>query len=995
MESSTLLHLAFAGSVSHHFPEQKNKRCTCFITQLVYSFQSILTTFKYREQNMKKLLQLLSLALLLTLTACAHLPAHLPAHSQNGETSGVSDNTVIKSPNDSRQYEYLVLPNQMKVLLISDPEADKAAAALTVGVGSSSNPRDREGLAHFLEHMLFLGTEKYPDPDEYSKFINSNGGSQNAFTAPNITTYFFDIKQEALEQTLDRFSQFFVSPLFTSEFVDREKNAVHSEYMLKIKDKYRRGMAAQRQVYDPSSPYSMFSVGNLDTLSDKDGKPIRADLIDFYNAHYSSNIMTLAILGKESLPQLKSWAVDKFSAVPNRHTSRMVPKVKLLGDRQLPVRVNIKSLQEIYLLSLEFAVNSVISDYKKQPLRYLSYFIGHEGKGSLLALLKNKGWATGLSAGSQNLDSIESIMTTSIDLTKEGYQHIDTIVEYFFDYVELLQNKGIEEWRFSETRQMAELGFRFSEKASPSSMVVGLSGTMQDYPAVDLLRKYIPQTYDAELIKQFAQQLQPKNMMLTVESKNIETDQTEALYQVDYSIKNISADTLKQWVKPGSDVALSLPQPNPYIPEETAIKQIATAKPIPEKINNHDGFSIWHQQENAFGVPRAEFLVGIKTPYANDSAKHAIMKELLIKLLNEQLKNITYSASLAGLNASLQPASTGLLIMVSGYDQKQPLILEEVIQVLKNPNITQDLFLTYSNKMRQSLENAKFNKPFRQVISARKRYMVKPSWSTDELLNALEVTSLTDLQNYLPKLLEKAEVKILSYGNITADETLQLSTLLKSELLNKTRLGEVADPDLTILPHDRVNKQNFEVDHPDSVILTTYQGNGESIDEQAKWKLLGQMLGAPFYSDLRTRQQLGYVVFAGYSESEKVPELILLAQSSTVNSTELEKRIDAFTTNFIQEIEQMSAADFSTHKAGVISSLMKRDQKMHDRVSRYITNLSKDNFSFDLNKKLADAINKLDQGSMITFYRKSVLENPAKLVFRDHGTRFGSTIQNQ
>ncbi len=936
---------------------------------------------------MKKLLLLLSLVFITTFTACTHLPNNISTN----RASATSDNTVIKSPNDHRQYEYLELPNQMKVVLISDPEADKAAAALTVGIGSASNQRDREGLAHFLEHMLFLGTEKYPQPDEYSKFINSNGGSQNAFTAANITTYYFDIKQESLEQTLDRFSQFFVAPLFTSEFVDREKNAVHSEYMLKIKDKFRRGMAAQRQAYDTASPYSMFSVGNLDTLSDKNGKSIRFDLIDFYNVHYSSNIMTLAVLGKEPLPQLKAWVVDKFSAVPNRHSSRMTPKVKMLGDQQLPVRVNVKSLQEIYVLSLEFPVSSVVSEYKKQPLRYLSYFIGHEGKGSLLSLLKNKGWATSLAAGSHTLDSTESVMITSIDLTKEGYQHIDTIVEYFFNYVDLLKRTGIEEWRFREIQQMAELDFRFSEKTPPSSMVVKLSGNMQDYPAKDLLRKNIPQTFDADLIKHFTNQIRPGNMMLTVESKNSETDQTEELYQVDYSIRSISPTVVTKWKNAVSETTLALPQPNPYIPDNTTIKTIEVAKPIPEQINHHAGFTVWHQQENAFGIPQAEFLAGIKTPYANDSAKHAVMKELLVKLLNEQLKSTTYPASLAGLSARLESAATGLLISVSGYDQKQPLILEEIIQVVRNPNINSDLFTTYSNKLRQSLENAKFSKPFRQVINAKKRYMVKPSWSTDELLSALKMVSLSDLQNYLPKLLKKAEVKILSYGNITADETLQLSSLIETKLLQDTQLVEVTDPDLTILPVSKVTKQNFEVDHPDSVILTIYQGNGESIDEQAKWKLLGQMLGAPFYSDLRTRQQLGYVVFAGYTESEKTPELLLLAQSSTVSATELEKRIDVFTAEFLQEIEQMSTAEYATHKAGIISRLLKKDQKMRDRITRYITNISKDNFSFDLNKKLANAIEKLNQESMIDFYQKSIIENPKKLVFSDFGTRFGNT----
>ena len=110
---------------------------------------------------------------------------------------------VVKSPNDDRQYQYLELPNRMKVLLVSDPKADKAAAALTVGVGSTANPPGREGLAHFLEHMLFMGTKKYPEVDEYSAFIKKNGGMDNAFTGGNQTTYYFDIKPEALEPGLD------------------------------------------------------------------------------------------------------------------------------------------------------------------------------------------------------------------------------------------------------------------------------------------------------------------------------------------------------------------------------------------------------------------------------------------------------------------------------------------------------------------------------------------------------------------------------------------------------------------------------------------------------------------------------------------------------------------------------------------------------------------------------------------------------------------------
>ena len=90
---------------------------------------------------------------------------------------------LVKSENDQRLYRYLTLENQMQVLLVSDPGADKAAVSLDVNVGSRQDPSDYQGLAHFLEHMLFLGTDKYPEADDYQNFISSHSGNHNAYTA--------------------------------------------------------------------------------------------------------------------------------------------------------------------------------------------------------------------------------------------------------------------------------------------------------------------------------------------------------------------------------------------------------------------------------------------------------------------------------------------------------------------------------------------------------------------------------------------------------------------------------------------------------------------------------------------------------------------------------------------------------------------------------------------------------------------------------------------
>ena len=98
-----------------------------------------------------------------------------------------------------RETRTLVLSNGLGVILMSDPEVDRSAAALSVGVGHLSDPESKMGMAHYLEHMLFLGTEKYPKVGSFKEYLNANSGRSNAYTGADITNYFFQVGHNAFE----------------------------------------------------------------------------------------------------------------------------------------------------------------------------------------------------------------------------------------------------------------------------------------------------------------------------------------------------------------------------------------------------------------------------------------------------------------------------------------------------------------------------------------------------------------------------------------------------------------------------------------------------------------------------------------------------------------------------------------------------------------------------------------------------------------------------
>jgi secreted Zn-dependent insulinase-like peptidase len=921
---------------------------------------------------------LLLLAAFMLVSACQH-----PAPN-----SAKAASDVITSDSDHRHYRYVELPNHLRVLLISAPNADKAAAALDVNVGSRQDPAERQGLAHFLEHMLFLGTDKYPQADEYQDFISSHGGSHNAFTAFEHTNYFFDIDSAYLEPALDRFARFFVAPLFSAEYVEREKHAVDSEYQANIQSDAHRELDVMREVVNPQHPFAKFSVGSLNTLADRPGHPVRNDLLDFYQQNYSANVMTLVVIGREPLDQLQQMVSARFSDVPNRERTIEAISAPLYTDEQLPQLVQIQSLQQQRTLSLAWPLPDQRSDYRGKSLEYIGNILGHEGNGSLLSALKQRGWAQALSAGEGIDYQGGSQFNVGIELTPEGSKHIDEIVRLVYQAVQRIRDGGIANWLYREQQTVSAQRFRFRETPEPINEASRLAGNLHSYPAAEVLRgDYLMEQFKPEAIAALLDQLTPTRMVLTYSAPDAKTDRRSQYYATPYSVQPLPPQRLQQWQQLAASDSIKLPEPNIFIADDLALKPLQGNSTKPVALQNDKGLHLWFLQDPTFRLPKATVTIEVRSPKATDSALDAVKTELLVRMLRENLNEFSYPASLAGLGYDISRNGRGIVLRVNGFDQKQSVLLEQMLHALQKPQLSPEVFARVQHELKRELEDNGKRPPYELLLADLPNTLIRKRWPDSAMLPYVETTDVAQIQDFGSQFLAQIDIQMLVYGNVVATDAQRLGALVTQHLLTNAQPTAISPVQILQTPNRDI-RRTLTAPHNDAGLLWYRQAADNSKLSRAALGVSAQIIGADFYAKLRTEQQLGYIVMASAYPLRDVPGLIFLVQSPVAGPAAL---ADAYR-KFLRQWSQRSATElrplFERHRAALAQKLAQEPKNLGEASDRLWQDLSSGYPNFDSREQVLAAVNALTFEQWLTLFQRDVLAQDGRTLWLSNNGRF-------
>ncbi|XP_067091869.1 insulin-degrading enzyme isoform X1 [Osmerus mordax] len=891
----------------------------------------------------------------------------------------VSD--IIRSPEDKRLYRGLEFTNGLKAVLISDPTTDKSSAALDVQIGSLSDPANISGVAHFCEHMLFLGTEKYPKENEYSQFLSEHAGSSNAFTSGEHTNYYFDVSHEHLQGALDRFAQFFLCPLFDESCKDREVNAVDSEHEKNLMNDAWRLFQLEKATGNPDHPFSKFGTGNkltLETRPSKDGIDIRQELLKFHSTYYSANLMGLCVLGRESLDELTSMVVKLFGEVENKNVPVPEFHEHPFQEEHLRQYYKVVPIKDIRNLYVTFPIPDLQKYYKSNPGHYLGHLIGHEGPGSLLSELKSKGWVNTLVGGQKEGARGFMFFIINVDLTEEGLLHVDDIIFHMFQYVQKLRTEGPQEWVFQECKDLNNVAFRFKDKERPRGYTSKVAGLLHYYPLEEILAaEYLLEDFRPDLIQMVLDKLRPEQVRVAVVSKSFEgqTDRTEEWYGTQYKQEAISDEVIKKWANADLNGQFKLPMKNEFIPTSFEIYPLEKDSPsAPTLIKDTAMSKVWFKQDDKFFLPKACLNFEFFSPFAYVDPLHCNMAYLYLELLKDSLNEYAYAAELAGLNYDLQNTIYGMYLSVKGYNDKQDILLRKIIEKMATFEIDEKRFDIIKEAYMRSLNNFRAEQPHQHAMYYLRLLMTEVAWTKDELKEALDDVTLARLKAFIPQLLSRLHIETLLHGNITKESALGMMQMVEDKLIEHAhtkpllpsqliRYREVQVPDGGWY----VYQQRNEV-HNNCGIEIYYQTDMQSTHDNMLLELYCQIINEPCFNTLRTKEQLGYIVFSGPRRANGVQGLRFIIQSEKAPHY-LESRVEAFLRTMEKSVEEMNDEAFQKHIQALAIRRLDKPKKLAAECAKYWGEIISQQYNFDRDNIEVAYLKTLTKENIMQFYR--------------------------
>ena len=847
---------------------------------------------------------------------------------------GSSDYEVIPSLSGLQKEGTLVkrtmkirLENGVQAYLISDPEASDSAAAVSVRVGSWNDPIEAPGMAHFVEHLLFMGTRKFPRESDFMQYIRDRGGNYNGMTLHDRTVYGFSVPHEGFEGGLDRFSRFFIDPLFTSGAVCREKNAIHHEFYDSIEDVGSRIWRVLKTTGSPWHPNAVFSCGNLESL----GGVSPAHVKQWYADHYIGSNINLVILSPLLLEELCSLVVEKFSSVITGEAKALDYSAPFTALRQKGHFLNIDAGSNHRSLNMLWEIPvDVFQRAGVMPMQVIDLAIDHDKGRSLSDFLHERDLATDVSIDYFKIEKEHVLFEISVDLTSQGVEQVEDVIATCFQALQGLRNKGalpslqdhvahLQE----ESRQDSSGGSVFDCAMDHAEFLIEES--IEVYP----YQRHLTKRASHQDMAEFLDSLRAEDCLFFLvapsDETGIEMSHIEKWMGTLYRVTEIPVDKLEGWShvleNPQIDIRDSVETPAEEEEEGSEKDSLDTISLCQEE---RVSMSLSEDSEVPEGSMRVVF--SINSPLFNQDMHHEALGLLWGSCTAQRMHKSFSSDPNYDSNWSFIK-DKGLLYMVVEIAGEDKLAyLQQFISTFMDRSLDIGLW----SEIREGLFalHTEDPGPLEYARDVADSYLSPGIYPDADLFRVWPEITMNECQEYGRDFLNTMQIQGVFLGKVSVEEAQQYWNAI-APLLQ----GESGSWDLPSLETPRAVKHSWQA----PAVLhrqTSRQGNaallvlhmGRAYTENwAAQQILSQILASEFFFELRTKQQTAYLVdsWSGALQEDTLLQYFAI-QSSTHAPQDLHQRIEIFLDAFGQAFDQRvyrSRVNLVRH--GLIAALKK------------------------------------------------------------------------
>jgi len=828
---------------------------------------------------------------------------------------------IIKPIGHSRKYENIVLNNEIECVIVSDKNSKTSSCCVVVNTGYYDDPDEFPGLAHFVEHLLFMGNEEQPDENYFHNLINENNGITNAFTSNQQTSYFYNINNNKFYESMNVFSHFFIDPLFTPSAIEREVEAVNSEHDKNLQNDNWRLISILKNESENEHRFKKFNTGNKQTLFGNDA--IRGEILKFFKNNYSSNLMKLCVLHNDPIELIKNKVVKFFSKIKNKNKIYESPKsifpiktpINIANNDELNCQLTtLKYIKHANHLHFHWQITSVDKYYKYNALNFLFYIINHKDEGGLYDILEKDGLCHKLYVAITDEDFDMHIVKITLKLTKSGMDYIDKIIFTVSNYLNALfddldnRNDHYEKI-YNDEKKVGIINFKNLQVEDSLDHVSSIALNLFTVNFKNLLiGPFMYCNYDKckNIIKKFIK-LNIKDCFILFASHKLSDDDIVKKYETfDHENRydkwyDIHYKKMKLKITNVDEIRIfSSPKINKYIPNELILYNFKFKyeyRVDEKKLNNiHSKViqipndyidELWVTTENTFKTYKSFLAINLIKNYdIANTPLYMYYSSLYLNIICDDMTHDSFYLNQTGQHVIAHVNVDSITINVNYFENN----VDKIINLIKNKIFNNDLFTDENKRNALRVKFDKFKDIFLKHLINKKIEpphsfsMIKlndliagKKYDIDQEYDIFEKITFDDFINYYSKLFEHTYSKVFIYGNFSKRFEDNVNDI--SKLFFRKRLEYEEEPFIFFDDKHRnfTNGQDirkFELFNTDdkNICVATHvnivninnfdyeEALREKIIDCCFLKLIHTITKQDFFDELRTKKQLGYIV---------------------------------------------------------------------------------------------------------------------------------------